>query len=96
MGRIVVLPEELEMILAEVRNLKELISKDQRNVEDPILNTEDVMNLLKVSRRNLQRWRDESLISYSQVNGKFYYRLSAINQMLDKHLIKNREDLCRA
>jgi hypothetical protein len=87
--RIVVLPDELEMVLAEVRNLKELIQKDQAFVEDPILDTEGVMNLLKVSRRSLQAWRDEKIISFSQVNGKFYYRLSAINEMLDRHLIKS-------
>lgn len=86
--RLIVLPDELEVLVAEVRNLKELLQKDQIYVEDPILDTEGVMTLLKVSRRCLQTWRDESVISFSQVNGKFYYRLSAINQMLDKYLVK--------
>lgn len=87
--RVIVLPEELELLVAEVRNLKELLLKDQRNIEDPILDTEGVMHLLKVSRRCLQGWRDENLIEFSQVNGKFYYRVSAINQMLDRHLNKS-------
>lgn len=86
--RIIVLPEELEILVAEVRNLKELLQKDQRNIEDPIMDTDGVIKLLKVSRRSLQTWRDEGIITYSQVNGKFFYRLSAINSMLDKHLIK--------
>lgn len=91
--RIIVLPEELDVLVAEVRNLKELLQKDQRHVEDPILDTEGVMSLLKVSRRCLQTWRDEGIIAFSQVNGKFYYRLSAINQMLDHYLVKTKEEL---
>ncbi len=85
MGRIVVLQEELEVLVTEVRNLKELLQKDQRNIEDPILHTEGVMNLLKVSRRSLQNWRDHGIIEFSAVGGKFYYRLSAIIDMLNKH-----------
>ncbi len=71
----------------EVKSLKELLRKDQRHVDDPILDTEGLMNLLKISRRTAQTWRDEGTIAFSQIGGKFYYRLSAINEMLDKHLI---------
>jgi hypothetical protein len=62
--------------------------KDQ-NIEDPILSTDDIMSLLKVSRRTLQNWRDRGVIEFSQINGKIYYRRSAINKMLDQNLITN-------
>lgn len=88
MKRIIVLPEELELLHTELQNLKALLQIDQRNISDPILNTEGVMNLLKVSRRCLQKWRDERIITFSQVQGKFYYRMSDITLMLDRYLIK--------
>ncbi len=87
--RIVVLPEELAVLVSEVRNVKELLKKNQHSIEDPILDTEGLMNLLKTSRRTVQTWRDQGTIAFSQINGKFYYRLSAINDMLNKHLIKS-------
>jgi hypothetical protein len=64
----------------------DLLGNDQFFQSDPILNTEDVMSLLQVSRRTLQNWRDQGLISFSAIHGKFYYRLSSINKMLEAHL----------
>lgn len=86
--RIVVLPEELEVIENRLSEIESTLKKKQHQVEDPILNTEAVMSLLKVSRRSLQNWRDLGLVEYSAVGGKFYYRMSALNKMLSENLKK--------
>ena len=88
MKRIIVLPEELQVICDRLEAMEKALKKEQFDVKDPVLGTEDVMAMLKVSRRCLQTWRDEGLIAFSAVKGKFYYRLSAVNQMLDDHLQK--------
>lgn len=76
------------MICERLEAVEKALKKEQFDVKDPILTTEDVMAMLKVSRRTLQTWRDEMLIDFSSVKGKFYYRLSAVNKMLDNHLQK--------
>jgi len=88
MARIIVLPEELQVIENRLSEIEKALRNQQAEITDPILTTEGVMNLLKVSRRCLQNWRDEGLIEFSAVNGKFYYRLSAITKMLDANLKK--------
>jgi len=88
MKRIIVLPEELQEVVDRLEKIEKVMKKEQKQVDDPILGTEDVLNLLKVSRRSLQSWRDQALIEFSAIKGKFYYRLSAINRMLDNHLQK--------
>ncbi len=88
MQRVIVLPEQLEVVVDGMKEILEALKKAQTYVEDPILGTEDVMRLLKVSRRCLQNWRDQALIGFSAVGNKFYYRLSAVNKMLDNHLQK--------
>lgn len=55
---------------------------------EPIYNTDELMALLKVSRRTLQDWRDKGLIEFSAIGGKIYYRYSSVIKMLDKHSIK--------
>lgn len=85
MGRVVVLPEELQVIEEKLDRIEKSLRKEQGDIKDPIFDTEGVLNLLKVSRRTLQSFRDNRLIEYSQVQGKFFYRLSAINKMLDQH-----------
>jgi len=84
--RIIVLPEELEVIETRLASIEGALKKEQHQATDPILDTEGVMTLLKVSRRSLQNWRDQGLIEFSAVGGKFYYRMSAINKMLEKNL----------
>ena len=86
MRRLIILPEELQIISEKLEKIEATLKKEQKQIEDPILTTEDVMNLMKVSRRSLQTWRDEGLIEFSTIKGKFYYRLSAINSLLNKNV----------
>ena len=65
----------------EVKNLKIII-------EDPILDTEGVMDLTHSSRRLVQTWRDNGWIESSAVGGKYLYRLSAITKRLENHKAK--------
>ena len=88
-SRIIILPEELQVIENRLSEIEKALKSQQSNITDPIFDTEGVMNLLKVSRRSLQNWRDEGLIEFSAINGKFYYRLSAINHMLNKNICKS-------
>lgn len=57
-------------------------------VVELIYNTEQLMGLLRVSRRTLQDWRDKGLIEFSAIRGKFYYKNSSIMNMLDRHTVK--------
>ncbi len=84
--RIIVLPEELEVIENRLEGIEKALKKEQHQVDDPILNTDAVMALLKISRRSLQNWRDHGLIEFSPIGGKFYYRMSAIIRMLDENI----------
>ena len=83
---IILLPEELEIIEKRLGEIEKALKKEQHHMEDPILDTTGVVKLLKVSRRCLQNWRDQSLIEFSAIGGKFYYRMSAINKLLFKNL----------
>jgi phage terminase Nu1 subunit (DNA packaging protein) len=54
---------------------------------DPIYNTDQLMNLLTVSRRTVQNWRDKGLIAFSAIQNKIYYRHSDIIAFLNTHKI---------
>jgi hypothetical protein len=84
--RLIILPEELEIVVNRLTEIERTLRSENRGLEDPILDTDGVMRLLKVSRRSLQTWRDQGLIEFSAIHGKFYYRMSSINKMLDAHL----------
>lgn len=58
-------------------------------VVEPIYNTDQLMELLKVSRRTLQDWRDKGLINFSAIRGKFYYQHNDVVAMLNSFKINN-------
>ena len=49
------------------------------------LHNGDVCRLLNISKRTLQDYRDRRIIPYTQFAGKILYRLSDINQLLQKN-----------
>ena len=44
------------------------------------LDNQEVMQLLNVSKRTLQMYRDESLIAFSQIGNKMYYKTTDVEQ----------------
>jgi hypothetical protein len=52
------------------------------------LNNWEACELLKISRRTLQSYRDTGILPYSQIGHKCYYRVSDIEQIINKQQIK--------
>jgi prophage antirepressor-like protein len=67
--------------------VKELCGKDRNNKQ--WLNNKDVCELLQISQRTLQSYRDNGILPYSQIGHKCYYRVSDIEQFIHKQQIKS-------
>jgi DNA-binding transcriptional MerR regulator len=46
------------------------------------LNSDEVMQKLDISRRTLQTYRDNRILPYSVVGGKFYYSVRDIEDLM--------------
>ena len=68
--------------------IEDLLKNQKLVMTDAILSTDQVMSYLGISRRTLQYYRDNGLISYAAINSKFFYRVSAIDTMLNNHLVR--------
>ena len=44
---------------------------------------QDVIDALNISKRTLQSLRDNGTLPYSRVNGKFYYKVADLEQLLE-------------
>lgn len=49
------------------------------------LTSEEVCELLKLSTRTLQEYRDNGTIAYHKIGGKILYKQSDIQAMLERH-----------
>ena len=56
-------------------------------LEDRVFNTEQLMQFLKISRRDLRKLRDKGILEFNKLGGKCIYRMSAINKMLSTHIL---------
>jgi len=82
--------EILKRIDQQVRVISKYMKLDSSLDENAIFfdNTE-FQYLMNISKRTAQSWRDEGIISYSQIGNKIYYKLSDIKKLLEKNYINN-------
>ena len=69
------------------KKLSILIEKlEKRLVQEPIqiLDNSQFIQLMGISQKLSQTWRDTGVISFSQVGNKIYYRVSDIQELLNK------------
>lgn len=58
--------------------------KNKRNSIDgeELLDNQDLLQMLKISNRSLQRYRSMGKLPYYTISGKLYYKLSDVHQFI--------------
>lgn len=73
--------------------LFELLERSKKlnptSIKEEWLDNQDVCQLLGISLRTLQTYRDRKIIPYSQVAHKCYYKAKDIHLFIEKNKIKN-------
>lgn len=76
----------MERIMERFDILKEHIIdiQKQRNSIDgeELLDNQDLLQMLKISHRSLQRYRSSGKLPYYTISGKLYYKLSDVHQFV--------------
>lgn len=81
--------EAFQEILRNLEEIKGAFSKKQKlALGEQWLTNQEVAKILNVSKRTLQNYRDEGIISFSQVGSKIYYNVADIEEHLKKHRVK--------
>jgi len=66
---------------------EELTNKSSMNNNNWLTGGE-VIQILRISTRTLQSYRDRGILPFAQVGRKIYYKSSDIDEYLDQHYIK--------
>ena len=81
--------EIIDLLVALSQEIKDLkaridINKATRveRLKDTWIDNQDVMQMLHISQRTLQTLRSNGTIPYSKIRGKFYYKVSDIEKLL--------------
>jgi hypothetical protein len=57
--------------------------------KETFLDNQEFLNMMKISKRTAQTWRDEGKISFSQVKNKIYYKHSDVEKLMEEHYNKS-------
>jgi len=52
---------------------------------EQFVDNDKFVQLMNISKRTSQKWRDEGKIAFSQIGGKIYYRYGDIEAFLKQH-----------
>jgi len=94
------LTNEAEEIVAHqemIKRLKNRIEEILKNYR-PVMNGEiylsgeDMCELLHISKRTLQQYRDDNILPYIQLGGKIIYKETDILEILEQNYISNKID----
>ncbi|MDM1415695.1 helix-turn-helix domain-containing protein [Myroides odoratimimus] len=86
----------MERLSVKLDILSEHIAKVQLqtlNIDgEELLDNQDVLQILKISPRSLQRYRSDKKLPYYRLKGKIYYKLSDVQQFIrDSFAVPVRE-----
>lgn len=80
--------EQTQAILDRLTIMENLLKEKQIKQVNIILDNQEFIQVMNISKRLAQRWRDAGMISYSMVGNKIYYKLSDVHIMLDTYYKK--------
>lgn len=76
----------------ELHEIKQRITDLEHQLQREVwMDSQDVFEMLHISKRTLQYWRDNGLIPYYNIASKIWYKRSEIEAMLEQHKVhKNK------
>lgn len=78
--------DEVQEIKKRLDEISFELKNKQRTEPNQIwYDNQEFLQLMNISKRTAQTWRDEGIISYSQVGSKIYYRMSDVQKLLDSN-----------
>ena len=81
------LTRDFEVVKAYVFALKK---SKLDNFKETWIDGQDVMHTMHISKRTLQTLRDNGTLPYSRINGKFYYKVADIENLLESNYSQSK------
>ena len=76
------LMNDIKEVKAYLQNLKQTRAE---TFKESWIDGQDVMLALNISKRTLQSLRDKGTLPFSRINGKFYYKVSDLEALLENN-----------
>lgn len=88
MEAIILTKDQYAELLAKLDSISSQLNNKAEAKKETFLDNQEFLQLMKISKRTAQTWRDEGRISFSQVGNKIYYKLTDVEKLLHEHYNK--------
>ncbi|WP_313032039.1 helix-turn-helix domain-containing protein [Soonwooa sp.] len=89
MEAIILSKDQFEELISKINDIANKVNTKSGIVQETYLDNKQFMEMLKISPRTAQTWRDEGKISFSQVGSKIYYKLSDVEKCMEIYYNKS-------
>ena len=83
--------EAFKALMNKLNAMEEQIEKignRRPRLEDEYIDSTEVCRLLQVSRKTLDRYREQDLIPYTKIKKRVYYRFSDLDAFMQRNSVK--------
>lgn len=80
--------QAFQEIVKKLEEINTRLNAKEKEPKEKWLDNQEFLQLLKISKRTAQHYRDSGMISFSQVGNKIYYKLADVEELLHKHYNK--------
>jgi len=96
MEAVVMMPgHEVKELVESLKDAVVALNNKTRKSEKEFVSNDELMQLLGISKRTAQSWRDEGIIAFSQVGSKIYYSMADIGKLMQENRCGTYEELKR-
>lgn len=88
MAQIIFSEDDFKEILERLTRMEALLKVKQSAPEDVFVDNQEFLQIMNISKRTAQSWRDLKIIAFSQVGNKIYYKLADIISLLERNRIE--------
>jgi hypothetical protein len=93
MTEVIELLRQLSISMTEVRTyIMALKNTELQSFRESWIDGQEVMQTLHISKRTLQSLRDSGVLPFSRINGKFYYKVSDLKNLLISNYSKSKSE----
>jgi hypothetical protein len=88
MEAVILTKEQYNNLVSRLDKLNSTLESNQKPSRETFLDNQEFIQLMNISKRTAQTWRDEGKVSFSQIGSKIYYKMKDVEVLLDKNYNK--------
>ena len=85
MAQITFSEEAYQEIIIRLTRMEIILKTKQSNPDELFVDNQEFLQIMNISKRTAQAWRDQKVVAFSQVGNKIYYRMVDITKLLEKN-----------